>query len=285
MADGVTDREGKYKIEVDGEHDDEICESVLVSSPKSVCATPLTGRDRSRVMLSHANVVVSNKSIANNLGFRRVAAMDSCSEIMRETQERSEKKVMRFMALSMYAPYVVTDNAMMVEYFIRGLRPELQTAIIPLMCRTVEEAAQRAATLERAVRTRQVGESGLGSFRLPQQLAGVSKSMTFLIWFWEFGRSKGNAGRSLHNLFFAKVVDAYRGYLSSWVPQVLLCGIPCEASAVRGRRTRVKHVTGLTGLDEAFRHISHGLNLYLWFLSVLRCLFFILFVFFGVFSF
>ncbi|MQL94713.1 hypothetical protein Taro_027376 [Colocasia esculenta] len=65
---------------------------------------------------------------------------------------------MRFMALSRYAPYVVTDNAMMIEYFIRGLRPELQTAVIPLMCRTIEEAAQRAATLERAVRTRQVKE-------------------------------------------------------------------------------------------------------------------------------
>ncbi|MQM00057.1 hypothetical protein Taro_032783, partial [Colocasia esculenta] len=32
---------------------------------------------------------------------------------------------MRFMALSRYAPYVVTDNAMMVEYFIRGLRLDL----------------------------------------------------------------------------------------------------------------------------------------------------------------
>ncbi|MQL75611.1 hypothetical protein Taro_007973, partial [Colocasia esculenta] len=37
----------------------------------------------------------------------------------------------------------------------------------------------------------------------------------------ESGRSRGNTGRSLHNAFFAKVVDAYRGYLSSWVPQVL----------------------------------------------------------------
>ncbi|MQM23860.1 hypothetical protein Taro_056930, partial [Colocasia esculenta] len=82
---------------------------------------------------------------------------------------------MRFMALSRYAPYVVTDNAMMVEYFIRGLRPKLHTAVIPLICRTVEEVAQRVATLERAVRTRQVGESGSGSFRLPQQSTGVSK--------------------------------------------------------------------------------------------------------------
>ncbi|MQM16242.1 hypothetical protein Taro_049196, partial [Colocasia esculenta] len=62
---------------------------------------------------------------------------------------------MRFMALSRYAPYVVSDNNMMVEYFIRGLRVELQDAIVPLMCKTVEEAAQRAATLERSIRTRQ----------------------------------------------------------------------------------------------------------------------------------
>ncbi|MQL71207.1 hypothetical protein Taro_003534 [Colocasia esculenta] len=67
---------------------------------------------------------------------------------------------MRFMALSRYAPYVVSDNNIMVEYFIKGLRVELQDAIVPLMCKTVEEAAQRAATLERSIRTRQVGESG-----------------------------------------------------------------------------------------------------------------------------
>ncbi|MQL70628.1 hypothetical protein Taro_002938 [Colocasia esculenta] len=62
---------------------------------------------------------------------------------------------MRFMALSRYAPYVVSDNNMMVEYFIRGLRVELQDAIVPLMCKTVEEAVQRAAMLERSIRTRQ----------------------------------------------------------------------------------------------------------------------------------
>ncbi|MQM08419.1 hypothetical protein Taro_041274 [Colocasia esculenta] len=82
---------------------------------------------------------------------------------------------MRFMALSRYAPYVVSDNNMMVEYFIRGLRVELQDAVVPLMCKTVEEAAQRAATLERSIRTCQVGESGSGSFRLPQQSVGASK--------------------------------------------------------------------------------------------------------------
>ncbi|MQM03763.1 hypothetical protein Taro_036551 [Colocasia esculenta] len=71
---------------------------------------------------------------------------------------------MRFKALSRYAPYVVTDHAIMVEYFIRGLWSELQDAVAPLMCRTVEEAAQRAAMLERTLQARQsqsqVGGSG-----------------------------------------------------------------------------------------------------------------------------
>ncbi|MQM23734.1 hypothetical protein Taro_056802, partial [Colocasia esculenta] len=53
--------------------------------------------------------------------------------------------------------------------------PRVEDAIVPLMCKTVEEAAQRAATLERSIRTRQAGESGSGSLRLPQQTVGASK--------------------------------------------------------------------------------------------------------------
>ncbi|MQL77261.1 hypothetical protein Taro_009664 [Colocasia esculenta] len=53
----------------------------------------------------------------------------------------------------------------------------------------------------------------------------------------ESGRSRGNARRSLHNAFFAKCVVSL-----------------ARLRPVRGRRTRVKHVTGLTGLDEAFHY-------------------------------
>ncbi|MQM22587.1 hypothetical protein Taro_055643 [Colocasia esculenta] len=91
---------------------------------------------------------------------------------------------MRFMALSRYAPYVVSDNNMMVEYFIRGLRVELQDAIVPLMCKTVEEASQRAATLERSILTRQVGESGSGFGKWGQKLKQAFK-----------GKGRGWGGR------------------------------------------------------------------------------------------
>ncbi|MQL71243.1 hypothetical protein Taro_003558 [Colocasia esculenta] len=53
----------------------------------------------------------------------------------------------------------------------------------------------------------------------------------------ESGRSRGNARRSLHSAFFAKCVVSL-----------------ARLRPVRRRRTRVKHVTGLTGLDEVFHH-------------------------------
>ncbi|MQM08623.1 hypothetical protein Taro_041479, partial [Colocasia esculenta] len=112
---------------------------------------------------------------------------------------------MRFMALSRYAPYVVSDNNMMVEYFIRGLRVELQDAIVPLMCKTVEEAAQRAATLERSIRTRQVGESGSGSFRLPQQSVGASK-----------GKAPAGPSSSGFGKWGQKLKQAFKGKGRGW---------------------------------------------------------------------
>ncbi|MQL95168.1 hypothetical protein Taro_027833 [Colocasia esculenta] len=90
----------------------------------------------------------------------------------------------------------------------QGLRVELQDAIVPLMCKTVEEAAQRAATLERSIQTRQVGESGSGSFRLPQQSVGASRgkapaepsSLGFVKWGQKLkqafkGKGRGWGGR------------------------------------------------------------------------------------------
>ncbi|MQL82490.1 hypothetical protein Taro_014948 [Colocasia esculenta] len=112
---------------------------------------------------------------------------------------------MRFMALSCYAPYVVSDNNMMVEYFIRGLRVELQDAIVPLMCKTVEEAAQRAATLERSIRTRQVSESGSVSFRLPQQSVGASK-----------GKAPAGPSSSGFGNWGQKLKQAFKGKGRGW---------------------------------------------------------------------
>ncbi|MQM06400.1 hypothetical protein Taro_039221, partial [Colocasia esculenta] len=112
---------------------------------------------------------------------------------------------MRFMALSRYAPYVVSDNNMMVEYFIQGLRVELQNAIVPLMCKSVEEVAQRAATLERSIRTRQMGESDSCSFWLPQQSVGVSK-----------GKAPAGPSPSGFGKWGQKLKQAFKGKGRGW---------------------------------------------------------------------
>ncbi|MQM21101.1 hypothetical protein Taro_054135 [Colocasia esculenta] len=90
-ASGVTNSKGKYSIPVNGEHEYEICESVLVSSSQAECASPLAGRERARVVLSHNNGVASDKRLANNLGFQRVSAVAGCAEIMKMYQQYEEE--------------------------------------------------------------------------------------------------------------------------------------------------------------------------------------------------
>ncbi|KAG9451597.1 hypothetical protein H6P81_011562 [Aristolochia fimbriata] len=86
-ADGVTDKDGTYKILVADDHQDQICESVLVSSPHSECATIETGRERARVFLTNNNGIASATRYANNLGFMKDAPVAGCSELLRQYQE------------------------------------------------------------------------------------------------------------------------------------------------------------------------------------------------------
>ncbi|MQL91005.1 hypothetical protein Taro_023606 [Colocasia esculenta] len=73
------------------------------------------------------------------------------------------------------------------------------------MCKTVEEAAQRAATLERSIRTRQVGESGSGSFRLPQQSVGASR-----------GKAPAGPSSSGFGKWGQKLKQAFKGKGRGW---------------------------------------------------------------------
>ncbi|MQM23666.1 hypothetical protein Taro_056733 [Colocasia esculenta] len=70
---------------------------------------------------------------------------------------------------------------------------------------TVEEAAQRAATLERSIRTRQVGESGSGSFQLPQQSVGASK-----------GKAPARPSSSGFGKWGQKLKQAFKGKGRGW---------------------------------------------------------------------
>ncbi|MQL93833.1 hypothetical protein Taro_026482 [Colocasia esculenta] len=88
---------------------------------------------------------------------------------------------------------------------VASVPPRVEDAIVPLMCKTLEEAAQRAATLERSIRTRQAGESGSGSFRLPQQSAGASK-----------GKAPAGPSTSGFGKWGQKLKQAFKGKVRGW---------------------------------------------------------------------
>lgn len=81
--DGVTDSTGTYNIKVAGEHEYEVCESVLVSSPDGECSSPLMGRERATVVLSDNNGLASDTRVANALGFKKNTPLAWCSSLMK----------------------------------------------------------------------------------------------------------------------------------------------------------------------------------------------------------
>ncbi|MQL81190.1 hypothetical protein Taro_013653 [Colocasia esculenta] len=88
---------------------------------------------------------------------------------------------------------------------IAPVPPGVEDAIVPLMCKTVEEAAQRAATLERSIQICQVGESGSGSFRLSHQSVGASK-----------GKASEGPSSSGFGKWGQKLKQAFKGKGRGW---------------------------------------------------------------------
>ncbi|XXG51664.1 hypothetical protein AAC387_Pa03g0185 [Persea americana] len=85
--DGMTDQTGTYKNPVPDDHENEICEMVLVSSPQMECATAVHHADRARVALTRNNGIVSDTQYANNLGFLKDEPMVGCSQLLKKYQE------------------------------------------------------------------------------------------------------------------------------------------------------------------------------------------------------
>nr|ABK92993.1 unknown [Populus trichocarpa] len=84
---GTTDSTGKYIITVDEDHKDQICDAMLVSSPRKDCSSPSAGRDRARVILTSYNGLVSTTRYANSMGFMAAQPMSGCTELLRSYQE------------------------------------------------------------------------------------------------------------------------------------------------------------------------------------------------------
>lgn len=98
---GTTDHTGTYNILVDGEHEDEICESVLISSPESGCKATLQGREKAPLFLSHNNGIASATRYANALGFQKDTPLPVCAQLLKayELDDEEENWVCRLVLL------------------------------------------------------------------------------------------------------------------------------------------------------------------------------------------
>ncbi|KAK3011063.1 hypothetical protein RJ639_010738 [Escallonia herrerae] len=86
-TEGTTDSTGTYTIMVKEDHNDQLCDAVLVSSPQSDCATADPGRDRAPVILTRYNGIVSDYRTANSMGFMKDEAISGCDKILLQYQE------------------------------------------------------------------------------------------------------------------------------------------------------------------------------------------------------
>ncbi|KAG0447755.1 hypothetical protein HPP92_028191 [Vanilla planifolia] len=82
--DGVTDSTGTYKIAVVDDHEEEICEVVLVESPFADCKEIKFGRDRGQVLLSSDAGISNSVRHANSLGFLRDEPLPGCEKLLKE---------------------------------------------------------------------------------------------------------------------------------------------------------------------------------------------------------
>lgn len=84
---GETDKTGTYSLPVDGDHEEEVCEVILVKSPDPECNEPFTGGfggKSARVSLTSNNGIASAARLANPLGFMKKQAFPECPDILKE---------------------------------------------------------------------------------------------------------------------------------------------------------------------------------------------------------
>ncbi|KAF8026360.1 hypothetical protein BT93_F2989 [Corymbia citriodora subsp. variegata] len=84
---GVTDHAGTYRLPVDGEHEEEICEIVLVKSSQTGCdevSNEAFLRKSARISLTKNNGMATPVRQANPLGFLKKEALPECTDVLKE---------------------------------------------------------------------------------------------------------------------------------------------------------------------------------------------------------
>ncbi|WVY93538.1 hypothetical protein V8G54_032626 [Vigna mungo] len=85
----TTNALGAYKMEVDGDHEEDTCEVTLVKSPRSDCNEidkEAHLLQAARVSITKNNGIVSNTRQANPLGFLKKDRLPGCAELIKELE-------------------------------------------------------------------------------------------------------------------------------------------------------------------------------------------------------
>lgn len=86
-VEGTTDNKGTYRLPVDGEHEEEVCEIILVKSSKQGCdevSKDTFLRRSAKINLTANNGISSPVRIANPLGFMKKDPLPECADVLKE---------------------------------------------------------------------------------------------------------------------------------------------------------------------------------------------------------
>ncbi|XP_004485892.1 olee1-like protein [Cicer arietinum] len=83
----VTDASGTYRVEVDGDHEDEVCEITLAKSPRKDCSEVDSDshlEQAARISITNNNGIVSPLRTANPLGFLKKERLPGCADVLKD---------------------------------------------------------------------------------------------------------------------------------------------------------------------------------------------------------
>lgn len=81
-VDGKTEGNGWYKLPVEGDHEKDICEVSVKSSPRDDCKKPM--EDKARVVCTDNSGIHTESRFANPLGFEIDTPLHNCKEVLDE---------------------------------------------------------------------------------------------------------------------------------------------------------------------------------------------------------
>lgn len=81
---GETKEEGKYSLNVEGEHENDVCEVTVVKSPREDCKETVAGLEKARVVCTENVGMDTSLRYANPLFFMKDKADERCPQVLAE---------------------------------------------------------------------------------------------------------------------------------------------------------------------------------------------------------